>query len=354
MTSRAPRTRAPKLIGTSAPSPAFAALALIVFFAGDAGAQSGCPAPAASFAFAGLHPAIEERMRLSHFRKGEIVEIDPRTMPEAEGRAYVRDLQALGARVSIYLVGGHCDIGTDCNALKGVKLGPTGSWNWDKSERRVIDITHPAVMDRLAKGIEAGWRLGANYVRVDNLHHPAGSTDPRTPDQLEAIVGLAHDIEDRLRRSGTIPPDRVTGVVAHNNLVVWETLINAGQIRRPPAFLTSERTAQLFPGRGYEGDARMKAGTLKPDDIPEILAGGRIAAKLRVPYSVVEFRRTHDLAARDKTYALPQAYVDRLRAMPGVSEVIVMPSETHYVGRGEVYPGPGPKLLPAAPQCPPV
>ena len=330
-------------------------VAAVVCLAAEARAQPHCLVPASGpmVPFAGLHPAIEERMKLSLFKTGEIVEIDPRTMSEAEGRTYVRDLQALGARVSIYLVGGHCDIGKDCNAIKGARLGPTGSWNWDKTERRVIDITHPAVKQRLAKGAEGGWRLGANYVRIDNLHHPAGSTDPRTPDQLQEIVDLAHNIEDRLRKDGTIPPDRVTGVVAHNNLLAWETLINAGRIRRPPPFLTSERTAQLFPGKGYEGDARMKAGTLRPEDIPEILAGGRIATKLAIPYTVVEFRRTHDLAQRDAFYPLPRAFVDRLKAMPGVSEVIVMPSETHYVGRAEVYAGPGARQLPAVPHCPP-
>ena len=151
--------------------------------ASDVPASTACApwtTPAAT-AFTGLNPAIEGRLPLSTFKPGEVVEIDPRTMPESEARQHIRDLQKLGARVSIYLVGGHCDQGRDCDSLSpDVALGPTGSWNWDKSERRVLDITHPKVLKRLADGIETGWRLGANFVRIDNLHHPAGSTRPRT------------------------------------------------------------------------------------------------------------------------------------------------------------------------------
>src|SRR5712692_5808885 len=280
--------------------------------------------PAETIKFAGLYPTIEERLPLSNFGTGQIVEIDPRSMTIREARAYIESLRALGARVSIYLVGGHCDIGADCDGLpSSVQLGSTGSWNWDKTERRIINVTHPAVLDRLAKGIENGWHLGANYVRIDNLHHPAGSTHPRTPSEMQTIINLGHDIEDRLRANGTIEPERVTGLVAHNNLVAWQRLIEQGSMRRPPAFLTSERTAQLAALPDFEGDARMKAGKLSPRDVPEIQAGRRMAEHFQIPYMIVEFRKSHDLARRGQTYKLPQAYVDALRALSGVTEVIV-------------------------------
>ncbi len=311
-----------------------------------------CPRdlPNETIRFSGLYPAIEGKLPISNFQPGQIVEIDPRTMSEAEAREYVSKLKALGARVSIYLVGGHCDLGADCDGLpKSVRLGSTGSWNWDESERRILDITHPAVLARLAKGIEDGWRLGANYIRIDNLHHPAGSTDPRTPAQMKTIIDLGHDIEDRLRADGTIEPERVTGLVAHNNLVAWQRLIEQGSMRRPPAFLTSERTAQLAALPDFEGDARMKAGKLSPRDVPEIQAGRRMAEHFQIPYMIVEFRKSHDLARRGQTYKLPQAYVDALRALSGVTEVIVIPSESEYVGRDQVFSGPGPRTLPTRP-----
>lgn len=305
------------------------------------------------FAFTGLNPAIEGRRGLDNFAAGQVVEIDPRTGPEADTRRFIAELHGLGARVSIYLVGGHCDLGDDCDRLpREVRRATTGSWNWDRSERRIIDITHPAVKRRLAEGIENGWRLGANYIRIDNLHHPAGSAHPRTAVQMKELADLAHDIEDRLRAEGAIEPARVTGIVAHNNLVVWEGLIRSGKLRRLPAFLTSERTAQLAPASGYEADQRMKAGRLSPGEVPEIAAGRRLALRFRLPYTVVEFRRTHELARPGQSYDLPQRYVDELRTLPGISEVVVMPSESQYVGRGEVFPGSGPRWLMAQPAPP--
>jgi len=304
--------------------------------------------------FSGLYPAIEERMALSNFAAGQVVEIDAKAMPIEEARNYNGRLQSLGARVSIYLVGGHCDLGADCDELpKEVRLGTTGSWNWDESERRILDITHPAVLARLAKGMENGWRLGANYIRIDNLHHPAGSTHPRTPAQMKTIIDLGHDIEDRLHADGTIEPKRVTGLVAHNNLVSWASLIEQGNLRRLPAILTSERTAQLAALPAYEGDTRMKAGRLGPLDIPDIQAGRRIAEHFQIPYSIVEFRKSHDLARRGRSYELPAAYVDAARKLAGVTEVIVMKDESRYVGRDEVFAGPGPATLPQEPSLSP-
>ena len=314
-----------------------------------AAGPAACPAlyPGGTVACAGLFPAIEEKMPLSNFKKGMIVEIDLATMTTAEAREYIPALQKIGARVSIYLVGGHCEKGPDCDALskKQVKLGPTGSWNWDKSERRILDMVHVAVKERLAKGIVNGFMLGANYIRIDNLHHPAGSTDRRGPDQMRQLIDLVQEIEDQMRADGTIPPDRATGVVAHNNLVVWAGLVEAGKIRRPPALLTSERTAQLVAGDGWNGDAKMKSGTLEPAGIAEIDTGRRLAMRLNVPYSIAEFRNNHDLARRGKFYSLPQTFVEAAAALDGVTEVIVIPSEDHYVGRAEVFAGKGPKVL---------
>jgi hypothetical protein len=311
-----------------------------------------CPRllPTETITFSGLYPAIESRLPLSNFESGQIVEIDPRTMSLSEVREYISNLKILGARVSIYLVGGHCDLGDDCNGLpRSVRLGSTGSWNWNKSERRILDITHPAVLTRLAKGIENGWQLGANYIRIDNLHNPAGSTHPRLPAQMKTIIDLGQDIEDRLRANGTIEPERVTGLVAHNNLVSWQQLIEQGKLSRPPAFLTSERTGQLAALPDFEGDERMKTGRLRPSDVPDIQAGRRLAEHFHIPYSVVEFRRSHDLAHADRTYELPQSYVDAVRRLAGITEVIVIPDESQYVGRAEVFWGPGPKTLPERP-----
>lgn len=310
--------------------------------------------PDQSIEFTGLYPGIEGRLPLANFRPGQIVEIDPRTMSSVEAVEFVAGLKALGARVSIYLVGGHCELGPACDSLpKSVRLGSTGSWHWNKEERRILDITHPAVLARLRDGIENGWRLGANYIRIDNLHHPAGSTHPRTPAQMRTIINMAYDIEDRLRAESIIEPERVTGLVAHNNLTTWEELITQGRVRRPPSFLTSERTAQLAALPGYEGDSRLKRGRLRPIDVPDIQAGRRIAECLQIPYTIVEFDRAHDLTHPEHSYELPRTYIDALRQLSGVTEVIVLSNEDRYVGRDRVFQGPGPNLLPRVPlaQC---
>ena len=339
---------------------AAAALAAIGVVAAAAAAEEAaktataelCPRllPGETIRFAGLYPAIEARLALANFTAGQVVEIDPHTMSLARARKYVGGLQALGARVSIYLIGGHCEIGPDCDSLpRSVQQGSTGSWNWDKSERRILNVTHPAVLERLAKGIENGWNLGANYIRIDNLHHPAGSAHARTPAEMKTIIDLGQKIEDRMRADGRIEPERVTGLVAHNNLVVWEQLIEQGALRRPPALLTSERTGQLAALAAFEGDDRMKRGALVPPDIPDIQAGRRLAEHFQVPYSIVEFRKSHDLAHFDQTYPLPQSYIDRVQRLSGVTEVIVIPDESQYVGRSEVFWGRGPRTLPKRP-----
>jgi hypothetical protein len=322
----------------------------------NAASPIACPAlyPGGVVPFSGLFPAIEDRMAISNFEPHQIVEIDFVTMPEKAFREHVAELRALPARVSIYLPGGHCNIeNKDCAKLTkaGVKLGTTGSWNWDKDERRILNIDHPASIERLAAGAELGWRLGANYIRVDNLHYPAGSKAPRTVAQMKRIFDAIHDVEDRMRIDGTIPQSRPTGVVAHNNLDVWEQLVREGNLRRPPVFLTSERTAQLaFKGQSYKGDAMMKEGRLDPSLHEEITAGRRLALGLGVPYSIAEFRLSHDLGGkRGAYYALPQSYVDAVRKLPGVTEIFVIPNESQYVGRGRVYQGEGPVALAAAP-----
>ncbi len=314
-------------------------------------ARQADPSKSESVQFTGLYPAIEGKLHLSNFKAGQIVEIDPRTMSVEEAGSYVKSLQALGALVSIYLVGGHCDLGEDCDSLKGVQLGPTGSWKWNESERRILDITHPAVLTRLANGIRNGWRLGANFIRIDNLHNPAGSTHPRTPAQLKMIADLGHDIEDRLRAEGTIASERVTGLVAHNSLATWRRLIEDGALRRLPSFLTSERTAQLAAFPGYEGDARQKAGRLVPSDVPDIEAGRRIAEFFQIPYSIVEFRQAHDLAHPGGYYLPPRSYVEALKNLSGVTEVLIIEDESSYVGRPEVLDGPGPRRLPRKFRC---
>jgi hypothetical protein len=320
--------------------------------------QNLCPRllPNETIRFTGLYPAIEDKLPpLDTFQSGQIVEIDPRNISsKAQTLEYISGLKVRGARVSIYLVGGHCELGPDCDNLsKSVRLGSTGSWNWDKEERRILDVTHPAVLARLAQGIENGWRLGANYIRIDNLHHPAGSSRPRTPAEMKTIIDLAFAIEDRLRADRSIEPERVTGVVAHNNLTSWERLITQGKLRRPPAFLASERTAQLAALPGYKGDARMKIGQLSPVEVPDIQAGQRMAEHFQIPYIVVEFDNAHDLANPGHTYRAPRTYVDTIRTLPGVTEVIVIQNEDHYVGRAEVFPGSGPRTLPQNPDLRP-
>lgn len=169
---------------------------------------------------------------------------------------------------------------------------------------------------------------------------------------MKTIIDLGQGIEDRLRASGMIERERVTGLVAHNNLAVWEILIEDGELRQLPALLTSERSAQLANLTDYQGDIRLKRGTLSPSDVPDIQAGRRLATYFQIPYSVVEFRMSHDLTRRGQRYLLPQRYVDAIRNLSGVSELIVARDETHYVGRDEVFEGAGPKTLPASPPAP--
>jgi hypothetical protein len=97
--------------------------------------------------------------------------------------------------------------------------------------------------------------------------------------------------------------------------------------------------------------AALKAGRLTPLDVPDIDAGRRIAGHFQLPYSVVEFRRSHDLAHPGSTFELPQAYIDALARLSGITQVIVMPSKSRYVGRDQGFPGPGARVLPRTPDA---
>ena len=110
--------------------------------------------------------------------------------------------------------------------------------------------------------------------------------------------------------------------MAHNNLVSWASLIEQGNLRRLPAILTSERTAQLAALPAYQGRRADDGGPAVPLDIPDIQAGRRIAEHFRIPDSIVEFRKSHDLARRGRSYELPAAYVEAARKLAGVTEVI--------------------------------
>ena len=64
---------------------------------------------------------------------------------------------------------------------------------------------------------------------------------------------------------------------------------------------------------------------------------------------LAEFQISHDLGAkRGRTYPLPAPYVAALAGLAGVSEVIVIADEAHYLGPGVVHVGPGPRTLAAA------
>ncbi len=93
----------------------------------------------------------------------------------------------------------------------------------------------------------------------------------------------------------------------------------------------------------------MKTGRLLPRDVPDIQAGRRLAEHFQIPYAIVEFRTSHDLARAGQTYELPQKYVNAVLRLSGVTEVIVIPNESRYVGPGEVFWGKGPKALPGRP-----
>jgi hypothetical protein len=169
----------------------------------EAAAAEACPAlyPHGRRPFTGLNPAIEGKRKLSNFAPNQIVEIDFTTMEDTT--AYIKQLRKIPVHVSIYLPGGHCNIeNKDCANLEkaGVRrLDTTGSWNWDKDERRILDITHPASLERLKEGAKRGWTLGANYIRGDNLHYPAGSKEPRTAKQAKEIFEALLEVEDQLR-----------------------------------------------------------------------------------------------------------------------------------------------------------
>ena len=108
---------AQKALNTRSDGPARAGTATPAQPAASAPEQ-GCAAlyPGGTVAFTGLNPAIEQRVSIKKFKPGQIVEIDFTTMPEAAFRQHVAELQALPARVSVYLPGGHCNIeNKDCD-----------------------------------------------------------------------------------------------------------------------------------------------------------------------------------------------------------------------------------------------
>ena len=54
----------------------------------------------------------------------------------------------------------------------------------------------------------------------------------------------------------------------------------------------------------------------------------------------------HDLGRRGATYVPPIAYAEAVSKVKGVSEVLIIQNESHYVGRDRVIPGSGPRTLP--------
>ena len=301
--------------------------------------------PAETIEFAGLYPAIEERLPLSNFRAGQIVEIDPRKMTPRQARAHIEGLRALGARVSIYLVRGSLRHRRGLQELAEIRaarldrklaLGPVRATH--------PQVTHPGVLAGLAQGIENGWRLGANYVR----------------DRTSSIIRRVRPIQgfrQRCARSstsvmtsksvsadGTIEPERVTGLVAHNNLASWRQLIEQGRLRRPPRSSTSERPGSTGGASRFR---RRHPNERRPAPARRRLGHRSRPAPRRALSNSVRGRGIsrdwHDLARPGRSYELPQAYVDAVRRLSGVTEALVIPDESRYVGAGRGALGKGPE-----------
>ncbi|MBS0241859.1 MAG: hypothetical protein JSS20_06755 [Proteobacteria bacterium] len=264
---------------------------------------------------------IDRFPALSSVRKGQVVEFNP--APLADPAGYMRDVALLGAVPEWYWVGLNCLAGTDCDALgaAGVKLGSTGTPEWNKTEKRIYDITHPASLARarveMHRALEAAAEAGSNLLfRIDNLHNLDNPTfdmrDVRSDAEVSTLLNVWFEEVAKLRAAGRLKPSQIVGLTAHNNLAFWSRWIASG--RTPPLVMQLENPTQV---------------------LDELQIGVNLMRDRSIPLIAIEFERGLDyVPTPDQIDAVAQK----------VSLTIVIADETHYEG-ARTIDGPGPREL---------
>lgn len=308
------------------------ALAALVFVISPAhAATESCKSPPVTLDISHYNADIENFPKLSTVKPGQLVEFNADAVPDHA--KYLRDIMAKGAIPEWYWVGANCNKGPDCEGLETakVKLGSTGTAEWNKTEFRIFELNHEAVVDRARREMRRALQAAATAqshlaFRIDNMHDLDDdrfydTRHKRSFADLRAMTDAWASIEDEMRASGELKPTQITGLTAHNNFVFWKTLIAKGG--RPPLVLRIENPTQFEPMLA-EGISLMRAQ--------------------KIPLIAVEFEQGH-------LYKPTPEGLKRVASR--VSLMMVLANEDTYVG-GRSELGPGPRRIewrPMAEKC---
>lgn len=276
---------------------------------------------------------------LSSVKAGHTVEIDPfghESFPEGlSAKKFIREAQNKGARVVIYLPGGHVytssgspdsishytDSKWKAKYGEPLRFGNTGGVWQEKGERRVIDQTHPGFLARQQQRMLDSMELGANGVRYDNLHSPTGGEKATEKQVLAIYETFLKAKEQFLTKGGKIPRGGL-GIVPHNSMPIWEKLIEEGKVDPKNIFMLGlERTTQL-------------SNNAAPEQHPEILAAIRMAKKYGFGMAVTNFQTERNRAGKvdlNTSHANYQQRVfDLIKRAGIVGQVTTVPDENNY------------------------
>lgn len=291
-----------------------------------------CAAPPVRLEITHYNADIETYPKLATVKPGQLVEFNAEAVDDHV--AYLREIMAKGALPEWYWVGANCNKGPDCEPLERAKvpLGSTGTAEWNKTEFRIYDLKHPAVVARaeqeMRRALRAAAKAGSHLVfRIDNMHDLDDSRfydteHRRSFAELRAMTDAWTRIENEMRRKGELKPKQITGLTAHNSFAFWKDHIASG--RRPPVVLRIENPTQFEPALA-EGIAIMQSR--------------------KIPLIAVEFEQGH--------LYQPTA-ADLKRVAERVSLLMILANEDNYIG-GRPRLGPGPRHVvwrPMAEACP--
>lgn len=316
----------PSLASTSAPTSTLQRLALaaIIFLAGplSAAVAQNCKAPTITVQLEHYNANIETYPKLATVKPGQLVEFNAEAV--SDHIQYLRGIAAKGGIPEWYWVGANCNKGPDCAVLEQakVKLGSTGTAEWNKTEYRIYDLAHPSAIARaeqeMRRALTAAAAAKSHLVfRIDNMHD---LDDPRFYDtehkqsfaELRAMTETWARIENEMRAAGSLQPTQITGLTAHNNFAFWKDLLASGG--KPPIVLRIENPTQFETS---------------------LVDGLDIMSRYKIPLIAVEFEEGH----------LYKPTPEGLKSVSDrVSIMMILANEDNYIG-GRKLLGPGPRQI---------
>lgn len=274
------------------------------------------------FELKGYNANITTFPATSGIKAGELVEFFP-----AAGKdwaAYIGEVKRKRALPEWYWIGANCEKGNDCDGLvrAGVELTSTGTAEWNKTERRIARLDHPAVVRRAEAEmrralIAAGKAKSDLAFRIDNMHdlndrHFYDLDHTRAVADLRAMTQAWGRVVEAMRNAGAIARDQAVGLTAHNNFRLWREMM------------------------AEDGPAPIVLRIENPTQWPKDLAVGLELMRARgLPLIAVEFREGHKYRPDPARMAAIQR---------DVSLLALMENEDNYQD-GEMRWGAGPKTI---------